>query len=175
MGKNYRKSKFLKVKADLRSFEWKQFDQNYDSIVIEQWKMCVESANGITEKRNSVNSIFITVNTALFSVVTFSFDYKSILLSLVGISICILWKSLIDNYKILNEVKHEIINEIENLLPLCPFDAEWKRICKLKYKGLTNIEKVVPIIFMFLYGITILLPCFRYVFRCMTVYNRQIN
>lgn len=170
MGKKTRKFNFSTVQSDLESMNWKQFNQNYDSIIMEQWKVCVEAANGITEKRNSVNSIFVTVNIALFAVITFSLDYKSIFLSVVGILICILWKQLVDNYKSLNNVKYNIICEIETLLPLSPLKAEWNRLCNhRKYTELTKIEKYIPIIFICLYGIAIFLPLFRCVlqFECM--------
>lgn len=89
------------------------FEGDYESVVLEQWKTCIAEANGISEKRNNANNIFITLNTALFAVITFSLDYKSILLSAIGIAICILWICTINSYKKLNSVKYEIINEME--------------------------------------------------------------
>ena len=154
-----------KAKRDnvsLESVDRDMYSGDYEATILEQWKTCVETANGITEKRNTANSIFITVNTALFAVVTFSLDYKSILLSSIGIFICVLWLKLLDNYKQLNEAKYDVINEIEELLPLAPFKAEWNRLNKKgEYKGLTKIERALPIVFIVLYGLAVLYPVIK--------------
>lgn len=152
--------------TEIESVEKNIYSGDYEATIIEQWKTCVDTANGITEKRNSANSIFITVNTALFAVITFSLDYRSILLSAVGIFICTLWLKLLYNYRRLNEVKYEIINEIEELLPLAPFKAEWYRLHSRKnYTGLTKIERSLPIVFIVLYGMAILYPTLKIILQ----------
>ena len=40
-------------------------------------------ANCNTDKRNTSNNVFITINSAVLAIVTFSLDYKSILLSII--------------------------------------------------------------------------------------------
>lgn len=135
------------------------FAGDYESTVLEQWKTCIAEANGISEKRNNANNIYITLNTALFAVITFSLNYKSILLSAIGIAICILWICTINSYKKLNSVKYEIINEMELKLPLAPFTSEWDRLNnKYEYIRLTKIEKFIPWMFIILYSISILYP-----------------
>lgn len=47
------------------------FAGDYESTVLEQWKTCIAEANGISEKRNNANNIYITLNTALFAVLPF--------------------------------------------------------------------------------------------------------
>lgn len=156
-----KESKF-KMKEDLKSKAKEDFNGDYEAMIIEQWKTCVETANGITEKRNNANSIFITINTALFAVVTFSLDYKSVLLSAIGIFVCILWLKLLENYKMLNKTKYYIINEIEEMLPLSPFKAEWYRLKdEEKYTGLTKVEKIIPIVFIVLYSVALLWPLLK--------------
>lgn len=148
-----------KEKRDLFSVEKRLFGGDYESAVIEQWKTCVDAASSITEKRNTANSIFITINTALFAVITFTLDLRSIFLSGIGILISCLWLMLLANYKRLNTVKYDIINEMEELLPLSPFKTEWERLLKDgKYAGLTKIEKTLPVVFLALYGLAILCP-----------------
>lgn len=143
----------------LEMIEKEAFAGDYESVVLEQWKTCIAEANGISEKRNNANNIFITLNTALFAVITFSLDYRSILLSAIGIAICILWIYTINSYKKLNSVKYEIINEIELKLPLAPFTSEWDRLNnKYDYVRLTKIEKFIPWMFIILYSISILYP-----------------
>lgn len=83
----------------LESVSKEVYGDNYDSVLLEQWKTCVEMANSNTEKRTNSNNIFITINAALLAVVSFSLDYKSIILSVVGIAVCIVWLYSIENYK----------------------------------------------------------------------------
>ena len=134
----------------LESVSKEVYGDNYDSVLLEQWKTCVEMANSNTEKRTNSNNIFITINAALLAVVSFSLDYKSIILSVVGIAVCIVWLYSIENYKKLSSVKYHIVNEIEDRLPLAPFSYEWEKLNnEKKYIGLTRIEKVLPWLFAF--------------------------
>ncbi len=143
----------------LESLSREEYGDEYVSTVLEQWKTCVEMANSNTEKRNNSNNIFITINSALLAVITFSFDYKSLLLSVVGIIICILWIKTIDSYKSLSSVKYHIVNEIEKKLPLTPFAFEWEKLNNhYKYIGLTKIEKFMPKVFIALFSIAIICP-----------------
>lgn len=147
---------------ELEMIDKETFAGDYENVVLEQWKTCIAEASGISEKRNNANNIFITLNTALFAVITFSLDYKSILLLVVGIAICILWICTINSYKKLNSVKYEIINEMELKLPLAPFTSEWDRLNnKYEYIRLTKIEKFIPWMFIILYSVSILYPVIK--------------
>lgn len=146
----------------LESCDKKDYGEGYDTAVLEQWKTCVEMANSNTEKRNNANNLFITINSALFAVITFAWDYKSILLSIIGIVVCVLWLSSIRSYKQLSSVKYDIVNEIEKKLPLAPFTYEWEKL-KLEhnYVGLTRIENVLPWLFLVLYAVAIIYPILK--------------
>ena len=142
----------------LKSKKRREYKGDYDATVLEQWKTCVEMANSNTEKRTNANNIFITINSALFAVITFALDYKSILLSAIGIIVCILWLNTIKSYRKLSDVKFAIVNEIEKLLPLSPFTHEWSELQATRYVGLTKIEKILPWLFLVLYVVSILWP-----------------
>lgn len=134
----------------------------YDDAILEQWKVCVEMANANSEKRSNSNNIFITINTALVAVITFSLNYKNIILSLIGIVISVLWIRTLNSYAKLSKVKYDIINELESKLPTTPFTDEWYRLTKERnYIGLTKTEKVLPCIYTLIYIISILLPIFK--------------
>ena len=148
----------------LESVSREDYKGEYDTTVLEQWKTCVEMANNNTEKRTNTNNIFITINAALLAVVSFSLDYKSIILALVGVAVCVVWLNSIESYKKLSSAKYHIINEIELQLPLKPFTYEWEVLKKeKKYLGLTKIEKVLPWLFIFLYVISILFPVIEWI------------
>lgn len=147
----------------LKSVDRDTYGDGYDATLLEQWKTCVEMANSNTEKRNNANSLFITINAALFTVVTFAGDYKSILLSAIGIVVCILWLTSIRSYRQLSQVKYDIINEIEKQLPLSPFTNEWERLrLEHNYVGLTKLEKFLPWLFLVLYAAAILWPLVKF-------------
>lgn len=147
---------------ELKSASYEKHEEVYDAVILEQWKACVEMANSNTEKRTNSNNIFITINAALLAVISFSLDYESIALSIVGIAVCIVWLNSIESYKKLSSVKYDIINEIELQLPLRPFTYEWERLSNENYLKLTKIEKALPILFVVLYSIAILLPILKW-------------
>lgn len=143
----------------LESVPREEYGENYNSVILEQWKTCVEMANSNTEKRTNCNTIFTTINAALLAVISFSLDYKSIALSVIGIVVCIVWLSSIENYKKLSRVKYYIVNEIERKLPLATFSYEWEKLnSEEQYIGLTKIEKILPSIFVFFYSASIFIP-----------------
>ena len=156
----------------VESVSKEEYGETYASVVLEQWKTCVEMANSNTEKRTNSNNIFITINAALLAVVSFSLDYKSIILSIVGIAVCAVWLCSIENYKKLSSVKYHIVNEIECQLPLAPFSDEWDRLKNEKqYIGLTKIEKVLPWLFIFLYTVSIVWPLVKWISTIICICN----
>ena len=142
----------------LESKKRQEIEGNYDATVLEQWKTCVDMANSNTEKRNTANNVYITINAAILALVTFTLDYKNLLLSIVGILICVLWLKSIRSYTKLSKVKYDIVNEIERKLPLQPFTCEWKELKKSGYTGLTKIEFALPIAFIVLFAFAIIFP-----------------
>lgn len=44
----------------LESVKKENYNGDYDSAVLEQWKTCVEMANNNTEKRSNSNNYYIT-------------------------------------------------------------------------------------------------------------------
>jgi len=96
-----------------------------DELLLAQWQTCVEMANSISQRRDTMNNIFITLNLAIMATVSVMWDIKSILILAVGVVVCKLWILFIRNYKLLNAAKFEVINDIEKKLPCQPFNDEW--------------------------------------------------
>lgn len=125
-------------------------------IILAQWQTCVEMANSISQRRDAMNNIFITLNLAILASVSFKWDIKSIFVIIAGIIICILWILFIRNYKLLNVEKFKVINDLEGKLPVSPFMDEWELLQKnKKYKDSTTLEKALPSMFMILYVVVI--------------------
>ncbi len=126
-------------------------------IILAQWQTCVEMANSVSQRRDTMNNIFITLNLAIIAAVSITWDIKSLFILVAGIVVCTIWMLFIRNYKLLNTEKFNVINSIENKLPVKPFNDEWKKLKNnKKYKGSTKLEKTLPIMFMLLYLIAII-------------------
>jgi len=136
---------------------------NYQSHIFEQYKMYVESAEKISDRRQNANNFFLTLNTVLISVIGLSFQVKAfdniswsrLLLSVLGVLICIIFWFLLRAYKQLNSGKFKVIHEIEELLPLAIYDYEWsilgKGKVKSKYYPFSHIELLIPWVFGIIY------------------------
>lgn len=129
-------------------------DGQHSEQLLEQWAKCVDMANSSSDKRISSNNTFLTIDTALLAVISFTGDWKNMLLSLIGIIVSVFWLISICSYKTLSSVKYEIINELEQNLAACPFTEEWKRIKnRKKYSRLTTTEKMLPVVFIVLFAV----------------------
>ena len=136
--------------------------------IIEIYKTYLQMADKISDRRQSANSYFLTINTVivgLISYLSFGTDTKNsdpyyILVSIAGMVICYYWYRLIRSYKDLNSGKFKVVHEIENLLPISPFDDEWEKLGrgkdKSKYLPFTKIEMRVPWVFFALHFVVFL-------------------
>ncbi len=125
-------------------------------IILAQWQTCVEMANSVSQRRDAMNNIFITLNLAIIAAVSITWNIKSLFILVAGIVVCTIWLLFIRNYKLLNAEKFNVINTIERKLPVKPFNDEWEKLKNnKKYKDGTKLEKTLPIMFIFLYGVAI--------------------
>lgn len=110
------------------------------------------------------NSFFVGVHTALITAFTVLLKEKVFLPTLVGCSpfltvtlLCFAWWSVVHSYRQLNSGKFRVVHSLEQMLPIEPYDAEWKALRAEKnrkiYVPLSRIEKWVPICFGVLYAL----------------------
>ena len=141
----------------------KEYGSSYSRDYFDQYKLYIESAEKGRDRRQNTNNYFITINTALISLIGLSFQLKGtqdnkiiqILLSLIGILICLIFWFLIRSYRQLNSGKFKVIHEIEEKLPLRLYQYEWEilgegRDDKL-YAPFSHIEQYIPVIFGVIY------------------------
>lgn len=135
-------------------------DSSKRNEFFEQYKMYVESAEKVSDRRANANAFFISLNTMLVSIIGyFSSRFDSDLLLLLflsgaGILTAMLWYRLIISYGQLNSAKFEIIQALEEELPAQLFKEEWDLLLKQSeqsYLTLTQTEKSVPALFGLLY------------------------
>jgi hypothetical protein len=108
----------------------------YRDHLLEQYKAYSESAQKNSDRRNTANVYFLTINTALITILGYLQVKQAanveiaayVLIALAGIVISFMWYRLIRSYKDLNTAKFKVIHEIEKQLPIRPFGAEWEAV-----------------------------------------------
>lgn len=151
--------------SDLFAKKESEYGSDYKEHLFEQYKLYVESVEKTSDRRQHANSYFITINTALISLIGLSFQIKFFeslvwiksILALVGIIICIVFWFLIRSYKQLNTGKFAVIHEIEKHLPLALYKYEWEILGEgkdeRKYYPFSHIELLIPWVFGAIYAV----------------------
>ena len=151
--------------------------------MFEQYKMFVDTSEKLVARRQTANRFFFSANALTISAMGVGISLIDgdenrtglialgiFVLSLVGILFCVAWVRLVNSFAQLNTGKFKVIHEIEKMLPIALFAAEWYVLGEGKdpkrYKSSTDTEKVVSWIFMdymFLYLLVLsCLGCFGY-------------
>lgn len=136
---------------------------------LELYKLMVEMADRVSQRRQVANSFYLSINTLLvggsaYLGTTTASTRTTLLISLAGVMVCIYWVKAIESYKTLNTAKFSIINEIENSLVIKPFTDEWAKLDPdgdgKRHKPFHETEKFVPRVFMGMYAFQVvaLLP-----------------
>jgi hypothetical protein len=121
--------------------------------LVDQYRLAVEMWDRVRARRQQSNQFYVSINTAFLTAIValmgvghMGNDYLIIVLSMVGLALCVLWFFTIMNYKLLTENKLEIIGQLEQVLPACPFSVE-----KRSHSPFTVVERGVSIVFFILY------------------------
>lgn len=144
-----------------------EYGEQFKNHLIEEYKLYVEMADRISQRRMDANSFYLSVNTLLVAFLTLFLkrngDESSVLwiiAAVTGIISCGTWYFILKSYRQLNAGKFKVVHLMESKLPISPYDAEWKELGKgtdeSKYWPLTHIEVILPILFFIIY-ITIIL------------------
>lgn len=142
-----------------------QYGDKFQDHHLEQYKLYVEMADRISQRRTERNRYYLSLLSILLSVPSliialnisneFQITFEKILfigISLLGITLCSFWIANIHSYKKLNKAKFEVIIEMENNLPYSCYKNEWEKLGKeRRYLQLTTIEKIIPVIFIIPY------------------------
>lgn len=158
-------------------------DNNTETI-LSLYKTAVEMADRTSARRAGANSFFLTLNTALAAVVGIvssarkpssqgnlpTFDaFGLVLTAAAGIVLAFTWRALLRYYRRLNGAKFDVINKIEESLPVKPYTDEWEILHprskesgkssewgrwwrkKVHHREATVVEQVVPLVFVAIY------------------------
>ena len=136
---------------------------NYTEHLIDQYKIYIESAEKISDRRLETNKFFLTLNTAVIGLFGFieaknpgQITFVLTLGSFVGVIISYYWFRIIESYKGLNTGKFKVVHMIEKRLPLSLYETEWEVLGQgkdnKKYRPFTHIEVKIPILRSSVFG-----------------------
>ena len=132
-----------------------------DQDILEIYKMLVEMADRVSQRRQSANSFYLTVNTAIIGGAAYLSQSElghvgTLAVSVAGIAICFLWVRAVASYKSLNAAKFQVITSLEKRLPVSPFGDEWALLDVdgdgKKHKPFHKTEMLVPIVIGLVHG-----------------------
>jgi hypothetical protein len=137
--------------------------EKWHGHLLDQYKLYVEMADRISQRRTTANNYFLTVNSAILGFVGYLTSKESTewlwLLAVAGCALSFLWFSIIISHKKLNTAKWLVVHEIEKRLPMSPYDAEWEAVERGKnrrlYWPLSHVESFVPWVFLFLHVVVV--------------------
>lgn len=115
--------------------------------IFSQYRLLVETTNEIGTRRENMNKFYLSLITIIYGIITFISVNCHILFSIVPLLFVIVvsfsWKNHINQYKLLNEAKFNIINYLENYLPVYAFTKEWELLDNYGYTGLSKWDKMI--------------------------------
>lgn len=150
------------VPAPSTFFDRANYGNDFQTHLMEQYKLCVDMADRVSARRSSVNTFYISLLSALLAFLSlivdkalFSESINSVLFftAILGIILCFTWYLNIQSYRRLNSLKFAVINEMEQQLPYPCFIREWEILKERQKSGrqqyirLTTVEKTIPLIF----------------------------
>ena len=149
----------MSTEDDIRKVLWNEEFADSGSL-LEQYKLYVEMADRISQRRGAANTFFLTFNTAVVGALAgFYKDVPpdvSVAMYAAAAVLSIAWGVLLRSYRNLNTAKFTVIGMLEERLPANPYyKAEWKALGEGKdlrrYIPLSAIETVVPAVFFLIY------------------------
>ena|SRR6266496_1475332 len=159
---------------DVRDQLWNGPDdagnEKYLSLVLEQYKLCMEMSDRVSARRGLANTFFVTVNTSVVTALGVALRdrpanpwlFLPVLVVLLGQ--CLAWYWMVRSYRQLNAGKFAVIGALEERLPAAAFwRAEWTALGEGKdparYLQISYVEQLVPTLFAasYLAGFVILL------------------
>lgn len=140
----------------------------YQTAVLEQWKMLVETSERVSTRRSLTNTFFLAINSVAVTILGIFWQSATVGLSVwwillpltILLLMCFSWFLLVTSYRRLNKAKFAIIHSLEKLLPAKVFIEEWEivqRRGKTRYVSFTAVELMVPIFFSVTYIMAVVL------------------
>lgn len=133
-----------------------QYSGPFTDHLLEQYKLFVNSAENVSLRRITSNRYLLAISAGLVALygaqaATLDDGYWMLLFPIIGVASACLWIQIINSHSRLNQIKFELIHELEQHLPAILFEEEWSRIKRGQgptYKEVTTIERAIPFTFV---------------------------
>ena len=127
-----------------------------DELIFNEYKLYAEQKENFIDRNFRTNrfymiSFFAVIFAMIFTgnVIFMERITATLLFSLLGISVCSLWWMNVDSYNTLIKIKYaNVIEKIEEKLPVKPYTDEYKSIEEFKNKKIfmfSDIQKLIAI------------------------------
>ena len=141
-----------------------EYGDKYSDHLIEQYKLYVEMADRVSQRRDQSNRFYVALLGALAAILVIAARFvlsddgeSSMFMTAVfltsgvfGAILSIIWYLNIRSYRTLNSAKFAIIHEMEKEIPFAGYAKEWEILRppdgSPKYLQLTAVEQFVPIL-----------------------------
>ncbi|MER7765843.1 hypothetical protein [Kitasatospora sp. NPDC096140] len=132
------------------------------SELLELYKLAVEMADRVSARRGTANTFFLSVQTALVTLIGFGIPRLSespwwvpTAVALAGITLSVAWWMQLRSYRDLNAAKFKVINALEDELAARIYTDEWDTLRNASRRGrwhkhyteLGTTERAVPVVF----------------------------
>ena len=134
-----------------------EYVESYSNHLISQYKLYVEMADRISQRREQSNRFYVGVLAGMitFIAVLTRLDISVnvwavvfLVAGLLGSGISVVWLVNIQSYRALSTAKFAVINELEKSLPAQGFARGWNLLqcsdSSIRYLQLTRVEQIVP-------------------------------
>ncbi|MFJ6382362.1 hypothetical protein ACIQI7_20455 [Kitasatospora sp. NPDC092039] len=137
-------------------------EPNRQTELLELYKLAVEMADRVSARRGSANTFFLSVQTALVTLIGFGIPklsespwWVATAVALAGITLSGAWWMQLRSYRDLNGAKFRVINSLEDKLSARIYTDEWDVLRNAaasgrrhrQYTELGTTERLVPMIF----------------------------
>ena len=136
-----------------------KYGGTFNTDLLEQYKIYVQSAENISSNRISTSRYLLTLNAALLALYGFQLpnldsSYLVLAIPVAGVLVSVLWHRLIKSYGNLNTIKFQLIHKLEERLPVTLFKTEWDMVKRSDkpYIPVTKIEQWLPLLFVVAHG-----------------------
>lgn len=164
------------IRQLLISIPESEYGEKYQEHVLRMYQDWVASAEKVTDRRNTANAWFLPICTGFLGVystllvegvllaestseVTDHAYFLVALSALGGIAFSLIWLGVISSYKAWNSAKFAVIHQIEKLLPLAPYKAEYWAYKNRPGKTMvafSSYESYMPWVFISMYCVVFL-------------------
>ena len=136
-----------------------EYGEKYPDHFLEQYKLYVEMADRVSQRREQSNRFYVTLLTAVASLLILVarlgvtdgvWPMVFLISGVFGMALSVVWHGNIQAYRKLDTAKFDVIGKMEEELPVAPYAYEWEQL-RPHYYYISKIEQFVPALFAVLF------------------------